>query len=75
MKKQIPIKYLVIVFGIFIVICVMLVIPRYSSHIDTKHKKAKMDILFIGNALEAYKAEYGTYPSTEEGLNALVIGN
>lgn len=31
-------------------------------------------MLFIGNALEMYKAEHGTYPSTEEGLNVLVTG-
>jgi general secretion pathway protein G len=39
---------------------------------DAKVVKAKADIKAIENALELYKLDSGRYPSTQEGLKALV---
>jgi len=38
-----------------------------------KDTRAKTDIANIKNALEQYKIVNGSYPTTEEGLNALVV--
>jgi len=49
-----------------------LVAPRYFDQIGkstTKVAKAQIDSL--GKALDQYRLDVGSYPSTEEGLNAL----
>ena len=39
---------------------------------EAKQLKAKMDIATLETALKMYKLENGVYPSTEQGLEALV---
>jgi general secretion pathway protein G len=39
---------------------------------DAKRKAAKLEIDQIGQALDLYKLETGRYPTTQEGLQALV---
>src|ERR1035437_7849413 len=38
-----------------------------------KSKTAKLDIQGIGQSLEMFKLEVGRYPTTQEGLSALVV--
>ncbi|HEV2220366.1 MAG TPA: type II secretion system major pseudopilin GspG [Casimicrobiaceae bacterium] len=40
---------------------------------QAKAKAAKIEIEQIGQALDLYKLEIGNYPTTQEGLQALVI--
>jgi general secretion pathway protein G len=47
--------------------------PRFMGRTDdAKAVKAKVDILAIETALKLYKLDNGNYPSTEQGLAALV---
>ena len=39
---------------------------------DAKIKQARTDLHTIGNCLDLYKVDKGRYPSTEEGLQAVV---
>ena len=39
---------------------------------EARREKAKMDIAALDTALKMYKLHSGTYPSTEQGLQALV---
>lgn len=51
-----------------------LIIPKIMSRPDEARKvKAKNDVLAIQNALDLYKLDNGFYPSTDQGLKALVI--
>ena len=50
-----------------------LIIPKIMSRPDEARKvKAKSDVLAIQNALDLYKLDNGFYPSTDQGLKALV---
>ena len=50
-----------------------LIVPRLMGRPDeAKQLKAKMQIESIETALKLYKLDGGRYPSTEQGLNALV---
>ncbi len=50
-----------------------LVVPKLMSRPEqARLVKAKQDILAIQNALELYKLDNGLYPSTDQGLIALV---
>lgn len=50
-----------------------LIIPRIMGRPEeAKQLKAKMQIESIETALKLYKLDTGTYPSTEQGLQALV---
>ncbi len=47
--------------------------PRYFSQLGkAETKTAKAQIESFGKALDAYRLDTGHYPSTEQGLNALV---
>jgi general secretion pathway protein G len=47
--------------------------PRFMGRTDdAKAVKAKVDILAIETALKLYKLDNGDYPTTEQGLAALV---
>lgn len=49
------------------------IIPRYMDKTDkAKAVKAKVDISAIETSLKMYKLDNGVYPSTEQGLLALV---
>lgn len=66
----IEIMVVVIILGIL----ASIVVPKIMERPDeARVVKAKQDILAIQNALDLYKLDNGHYPSTDEGLNALVI--
>lgn len=74
MKKQggfslIEIMVVVVILGIL----ASIVVPKIISRPDeARVVKAKQDILAIQNALDLYKLDNGFYPSTDQGLGALV---
>ncbi len=59
----------VVILGILAAIIVPKVMDRPDQ---AKVVKAKADILAIGQALDLYKLDSGQYPSTDQGLAALV---
>ena len=65
----IEIMVVVIILGIL----ASLVVPKLMSRPDdARVVKAKHDILGIQNALDLYRLDNGFYPSTDQGLFALV---
>ena len=74
MNKQsgfslIEIMVVVVILGILAAI----VVPQILSRPDqARVVKAKQDVLAIQNALDLYKLDNGFYPSTDQGLLALV---
>lgn len=65
---------------IIIAILAGLIIPRFMGETDkAKQAKAKMQIESLESALKMYKLDNGSYPTTEQGLKALVetpsVGN
>lgn len=49
-----------------------LVGPRLFGHVDeSKIKTAKAQIELLGTALDSFRLDTGSYPSTEQGLQAL----
>lgn len=74
MKQQkgfslIEIMVVVVILGILASIVVPKIISRPD---DARAIKAKQDVLTIQNQLDLYKLDNGFYPSTDQGLNALV---
>lgn len=50
-----------------------LIVPNIIGRPDeARVTKAKLDVQNIGNALEYYRLDNGFYPSTDQGLEALV---
>jgi general secretion pathway protein G len=50
-----------------------LIMPRFMGRTDdAKIMKAKVDITALGTALKLYKLDNGEYPTTEQGLKALI---
>lgn len=74
MNKQsgfslIEIMVVVVILGIL----ASIVVPKIISRPDeARVVKAKQDVLSIQNALDLYKLDNGTYPTTDQGLMALV---
>ncbi|WED44185.1 GspG family T2SS major pseudopilin variant LspG [Legionella cardiaca] len=74
MSKQsgfslIEIMVVVVILGIL----ASIVVPKIISRPDeARVVKAKQDVLAIQNALDLYKLDNGVYPSTDQGLVALV---
>lgn len=65
----IEIMVVVVILGILAAI----VVPQIMSRPDeARIVKAKQDILAIESALDLYKLDNGAYPSTDQGLEALV---
>ncbi len=65
----IEIMVVVVILGIL----AALVVPKIISRPDeARIVKAKQDVLSIQNALDLYKLDNGFYPSTDQGLEALV---
>ena len=65
----IEIMVVVVILGIL----AALVVPKIINRPDeARVVKAKQDVLAIQNALELYKLDNGFYPSTDQGLVALV---
>lgn len=74
MRKQsgfslIEIMVVVVILGIL----ATLVVPRIMQRPDeARAVKAKQDVLTIEGALDLYRLDNGYYPSTDQGLSALV---
>lgn len=50
-----------------------LILPRIAGRVDeAKIETTKIQLKAIKNALEQYKLDNGTYPTTEQGIKALV---
>ncbi|WP_461831241.1 type II secretion system major pseudopilin GspG [Aquifex sp.] len=50
-----------------------LIVPKITSRVDeTRIKTTKLQLKAIKNALEQFKLDNGFYPTTEQGLKALV---
>lgn len=50
-----------------------MIVPRYMGRTDeAKVVKAKVDIAAIETSLKMYKLDNGFYPTTEQGLKALI---
>jgi len=65
----IEIMVVVVILGIL----ASIVVPKIMGRPDEARKvKAKQDVLAIQSALDLYKLDNGTYPSTDQGLLALV---
>lgn len=65
----IEIMVVVVILGIL----AALVVPKIINRPDeARIVKARQDVLAIQNALELYKLDNGFYPSTDQGLMALV---
>lgn len=65
----IEIMVVVVILGILAAI----VVPKIISRPDeARVVKAKQDILAIQNALDLYRLDNGSYPTTDQGLAALV---
>lgn len=65
----IEIMVVVVILGILASIVVPKIINRPD---EARAIKAKQDVLAIQNALDLYKLDNGMYPSTDQGLLALV---
>jgi general secretion pathway protein G len=66
----IEIMIVVVILGIL----ATLIVPKIINRPDqARIVKAQQDILAIENALELYKLDNSVYPSTEQGLQALLI--
>lgn len=51
-----------------------LIVPRFMGRTDeARQVKAKVDISAIETGLKLYKLDNGNYPTTEQGLLALII--
>ena len=65
----IEIMVVVVILGIL----ASIVVPKIISRPDeARVVKAKQDVLAIQSALDLYKLDNGLYPSTDQGLQALV---
>jgi general secretion pathway protein G len=65
----IEIMVVVVILGIL----ASIVVPKIISRPDeARVVKAKQDVLAIQNALDLYKLDNGVYPTTDQGLLALV---
>lgn len=65
----IEVMVVVVILGILAAI----VVPRIMDRPEqARQVKAKQDILAIEEALNLYKLDNGVYPSTDQGINALV---
>ena len=66
----IEIMVVVVILGIL----AALVVPKIVNRPDeARLVKARQDVLAIQNALDLYKLDNGFYPSTDQGLIALVV--
>src|ERR1700722_10957228 len=65
----IEVMVVVVILGILAAI----IVPKIMSRPEqARIVKVKQDILAIQSALDLYKLDNGTYPSTDQGLDALV---
>lgn len=71
-RKGFTLMEVLIVLGILLVLGTLAVVayPRIQESADKKSAKVLVDQ--VGSALDLYHTAMGTYPTTEEGLKALV---
>lgn len=63
----------VMVVVVILAILAAIIVPKILHRPDQARKvAAKQDILAIQNALDLYKLDNGVYPTTEQGIEALV---
>ncbi len=63
----------IIVVIIIIALIATLIGPNIFKRLSQgKQKAAKVQIEMLGQALDSYRLDIGTYPTTSEGLNALI---
>src|SRR3990167_4662909 len=63
----------VMVVVVILAILAAVIVPRIMSRPEQARKvKARTDVMAIDNALEMYKLDNGFYPSTDQGLSALI---
>ena len=63
----------VMVVVVILAILAAIVVPRIMRRPDeAKVVKAKQDVLAIENAMDLYKLDNGNYPTSEQGIKALV---
>lgn len=62
-----------IVVVILAILAAIIVPPLMRRPGEAKEVAAKQDILAIENAMDLYKLDNGFYPSTEQGIRALVV--
>ena len=63
----------VMVVVVILAILAAIVVPRIMRRPDeAKIVKEKQDVMVIENAMDLYKLDNGFYPSTEQGIQALV---
>jgi general secretion pathway protein G len=59
---------------VILVLLASLVAPRVIGYLgSSRTKAAKVQIESLASALELYKLDTGTYPTTSEGLKALIV--
>lgn len=63
------IMVVVLIMGLLAAVVVTAVIPRFS---ESQKVKAQADIAILESALDHYRLQLSTYPSMDQGLNALV---
>lgn len=66
----IEVMVVVVILGILAAFIVPKIMTRPEQ---ARELKAKQDILAIQNAMDLYKLDNGRYPTTEQGLQALVV--
>jgi general secretion pathway protein G len=65
--------FAVIVTVVILAVAAALIVPRIISNSNQQLTvKAQQELSVIQNALESYKLDNGDYPTTEQGLQALV---
>ena len=66
------VEFLVVL--VILVLLAGLVLPRYFAPVNKSEVLlARAQIEALGKALEQYRADVGSYPSTEQGLEALIF--
>ncbi|MBI1365986.1 MAG: type II secretion system protein GspG [Alphaproteobacteria bacterium] len=71
-QKGITLIELLVVLVILALISTIIVINVLPEADKARVKKAKLDIKALENALDLYRLDMLSYPTTEEGLNALL---
>src|SRR5471030_1132337 len=74
LRKRRPGFTLIEILVVIVVIAILatLVAPNIFQHVGAaKSATAKSQIEMLGAALDAYRLDNGTYPSTQQGLEAL----
>lgn len=64
----------IIVVIVVIAVLASLVAPNVFRHVDTaRDTSARAQVEMLGAALDAYRLDMGRYPTTQEGLEALLL--